>query len=261
MWKLRIQSVLAKWLSIHDFSEHIAIMGESDNSEHETFFMVSPHLDTLRSFDSDSSEAYYKSKVLLSILNAALRLDNKHPIIERYLCFQFPDGVINTPHIVNDPVVHLQQLQNPFEHSASIQTAREKGRLGKIISLAHNDDLVREALVLFDLSMPDSMQLYFLINVYKICENIEFDFTHNINIHPKVAQAEQSDMVSALTPFRNGGVVRHYINTRAGSGMQARHGATTKLFTKSAPTFQEVLDLTTTLINTWLDVRISLNER
>ncbi|MBW7476301.1 hypothetical protein K0T92_16330 [Paenibacillus oenotherae] len=256
MWKLHLdQSNLAHQLARMSLLPHLAIITEWDNSEREHYYLFSAHLQHVN-FPGEYNLAKYKFEVLLLILNAALSLDgDKHQLHGSDILYTYPNGVSQTHYGHQDPMLHIEQLQNPFVTAASLPDERPDNRVSRIISLAHDDELVREVIVLYGLSLGD--YLYLLINIFKISENIEHDFKQMLT-HPKMNAAIQKRIEDELKKFRNGTTIRHYMNTRAGSGLQARHGANTTVFNKSKPTVNEILNDVQKLINAWLDAKLEL---
>lgn len=263
MWKLRLQDTPVVWNLLSQLSEsrHINIISESNYSDNETYYMISPHLETLR-YPEDSIIAKYRAEALLLILNTSLKLTENYnslragnsvvPSIQLY--FEHPSGAASECNGYNEPSVHLEQFDNPFIQLEPLKHPLVlNNRISKIIELSYQDELVKEVLLLFGLISYH--YLFILINVYKIAETIEYDL-RNIASDHTIDTILNNKMTQALKPFQNGGKIRHYMNTRTGSGsLQSRHGANDNTYKKSKPSIHEIYDSAINLINTWIDVK------
>ncbi|AZN43353.1 hypothetical protein [Paenibacillus albus] len=251
MWILSLQNGGSLHrLSSSNFSRHLSVWKEYGHSEQELFYLTSPHLSHLH-YPDDNATASYKMDVLLQILNTALILTDSRPVHGLDLSYKFPNDAYQDAYRNQDPLLHLEQLHNPFVPDVELY-AEDSNAVGKIIALTHDDDLVREVIVLYGLSLKEP--LYLLINAYKISEDIEYDL-NRLKKEPGIDPTKVAALDAALQPFRNGGVYRHYINNRSAAGLQARHGANTHPFNKTKPTFEEIQRALHVLINTWIDAK------
>lgn len=258
MWKLELDnSPILLGLSRTSLSPHLSVQYTTDYSEKEHFYLYSPHLEVL-DFESetDKKEAYYKSEVLLLILNTALKLVDNNKIYSGSLVYEFHNGVNREVYLrSSDPIVHLEQLQNPYRPEAVLNPERQTSLVGQIINLTYEDELFREVMILYGLALEN--YLYILVNMYKIYENIEYDLK---NLQAVIAENDINlePLNIAIRPFRQKGKLRQFANNRDGSGLQSRHGAKDELFKHNKPTIQELYDSLDKLINEWISVKLKI---
>lgn len=259
MWKLLlITSPYLHGLSHVSFSPHISIQYDTDLSEREHYFLYSTHLETLQyEVEDDRNEAHYKSDVLLMLFNTALNLEGyPYPIQSDELVYSSSNGTQQAVHLRRIyPMIHIEQLNNPFTETAKLISTTSSKRFGYVIDLAYTDELFREVIILYGLLLKD--YLYLLVNMYKISENIEYDMKSSREILNERGILLEP-LEEALKPFQNRGILRHFANTRSGSGLQSRHGANDNRFDKTKPTYDEVLDKLKKMINEWIDIKIQL---
>ncbi|ETT30440.1 hypothetical protein C161_27473 [Paenibacillus sp. FSL R5-192] len=260
MWKLELEhSPRLLDLATLSFTPHLSIQYDTDFSEREHFYLYSPHLDELDfQNEIDKKEAHYKSEVLLLILNTVLKLYGiRYRVLARKLVYD-TSRVRQEVYIGNkDPILHMEQLQNPYVAVLDNNFEKNIPKIGKMINLTYSEVLFREVVVLYGLTLKD--YLYLLVNMYKISENIEHDLK---SLQSKISEyAINMDPLNyAFQPFRQGGRIRHFANTRAGSGLQSRHGANSNVFNHSKPTISEIYDGLEKLINEWITVKLEILE-
>ena len=151
------------------------IFSSIDNSEHETFFFGSPHLEMLT--QEDDELAYYRAKALLRFLNGCLLLIGD-------LIFSYGNEI----HMFNEKmefthtssyrkndlsIKEYEELRSPFQNNISVKSSAEKSYLRDCIILAREDEIVYQTILFLSLSRLDV--LYQLNNTYKIFENIIYD--------------------------------------------------------------------------------------
>ncbi|WKL02441.1 hypothetical protein Q0F98_40865 [Paenibacillus amylolyticus] len=202
MWKLEL--VHSPWLhalSNTSLSPHLSIQYTTDHLERDDFYLYSSHLEVLDfENEADKKEAHYKSEILLLILNTALKLANNVRIYAGDLVYVLEHGVhqkVVKPE--TDPILHLEQLQNPFRTEAELNSERQLSSVGDIIQLAYEDELFREIVILYALALE--IYLYILVNMYKIYENIEYDLK---NLQPTIIQnnINLESLNAAMKPYR-----------------------------------------------------------
>jgi len=260
MFQLQLDSALSRSLS-HNLTDHLSIRTHYDMSEHETYYLSSKHADILEK--EDVTRACFRLKTLLRLLNSSLSLCGSSfewklknsPVVES-LGFFYIDERDDATRIYPEPSleIELEELENPFENSVEIDFRNGiELRRNKIMHLAFLDPLVRENLLLYSLSNEDP--LYILVNIYKILDTIKFDKASNLS---QVEPSKITGLNAQIARFESENL-RHFINTRDGSGFLARHGADQKVFRKSKPTFEQLIDATHDLLNTWIDIKLSIN--
>lgn len=255
MWAVYITSSFSRALSTKA-SEHFNVFSVANMSEHEDFYFTSSHLTNIEIEDFQS--AFHRAKALIRILNGILRLKNLPKVAfepDRIFYMKNSDQWSNYS-IYNDSQLEYKELQSPFQANSSLlqkykRTSEEVNRNDRyvvdIFDLAYNEELAKEVLILFSLTKIDP--LYLLVNTLKIIETIEFDLGLQIEkrengkkkksgeikkerkiIWAKVSAVlgdESANFFKAYNFFKapGDGSFQHFINTRDGSGIFARHGA------------------------------------
>lgn len=203
MWKMPISGPYAHQLARINFSRHIAIQIEEGREESEIYALISPHMNHLK-YPEDNATARYKMDALLLILNTSMILCGfKYPLRGDTVLCTFKSGAIQTTQRNQDPFLQMEQLEDPYVEDVKYYP-ESSNRMGKIINLTHDEELVREVIVLYGLCLNDP--LYLLINAYKICENIEFDL-NQLREKPDIDAEKIELLVEALKPTRNKGVI------------------------------------------------------
>lgn len=251
MWAFKLNT--ATELSTNNISIQTI---EHFGSGHVNFYLVSPHLNEIA--ESDSVRAYYRSNNLLLLLNVAWNFatnsgENKAKFHKVDLHYFLDDFASRKYYREEDLEIELEELAYPFNVNLKDLSMINKKNdiIDNIFALAMLDPLVRENLILFGLSGNDSF--YLLINVYKICENIEFDIVNNLGM-----RTDAEPFTEYFAPFKK---FNHYINTKAGSGFFARHGSDTKVFNKQKPTHTEIINATYELLRVWMNYKMQIISR
>lgn len=284
IWAFPVKSSLVYSLSRSDFSEHMYIFSLSDMSDHETYYFSSVHVRDV----TEPLRAYYRLNALLTILNAYFMLDSVEESKNKKIISQYPDDEegkhlltsfqwldemqdIKVVHQItkngfcevvegtlreaycrgSDPILESIELANPFQ--SKVDSVTHVSRLGKIISLACKDDLIRETMVYCELFRKHPF--YFLINAYKIYENVKYDMESNCPIN-----ANRVGIDELLNQCEDH---KHFINSRLGSGLNARHGATKSKFskTKARPSYDEIEFDFLNLVNSWIDMKLTTTNK
>ncbi len=276
MWLLEVfSSGISKSLSMNA-SKHFSVQVESDFSEHEHFYFSSPYLDTIDV--GDSNLAFFRAKAMIRILNGILEL-NGQPVVafnsDRIL-FSL-NGEKKSSHRTDfNSQLEYEALQNPFEigtlqpviFNFTPKVNDTKVDVVDLFDLAYKEDLVRESLILFSLSKIEP--LYSLMNTAKIVETIEFDLgipskggerKNKINELKGVGNEGLSEDFWIAHNFFNKkapGSFFHFINTRDGSGIFARHGATSQKYDSKLPiiSFEEIEYNIRILIYEWANYKL-----
>ncbi|GEO28031.1 hypothetical protein AAC03nite_38160 [Alicyclobacillus acidoterrestris] len=267
-WCVQVSSSRTHSLSRQSFSEHMYIYEELDMSEHESYYFTSVHLSNVE----DPLTAWYRLRSLILILNACILLREYHSSVllhaddlDDELAFRtIPLLAIgdlfdlrgDTPRRIfilgnKDPVLEASELANPFQRDIKVKP--NENQYGKMISLTAIDDLVRETLVYC--SLFKDHPLYFLVNAYKIYDNVKHDLDEIEKCGRKIPVVVQESL-------RRCERHKHFINTRPGSGIMARHGAVKNYKFEEhqkRPTFEEIERDFLTLVNDWVDMKLNYN--
>lgn len=292
MWAIYIRSSFSKALSAKS-SKHFQVFSDSGLTEHEDFFFTSLHLDNLGV--EDSQTAFFRLKALMRILNGILELNNQPRVAYEQESIMYIDVSKNRWFdytIYTNAQLEYEELQNPFkiddsklqEYTNLQKRINRNSYVVDLFDLAYEEELVKEVLVLFSLIKIDP--LYILINTLKIIETIEFDLglqiekkkggknkkTGEIKKERKVVLDEISvvlgdksvDFLNAYNYFITSGKgkFQHFINTRDGSGIFARHGANNKFYQDEKGnqlpiiSFEEIKHNIQVLIYEWINYKL-----
>lgn len=257
MWGLQLYSSMGMGFSTKSFSDDLYVFRISDYSEHETFYLGSPHLDDIPLEQSDL--AYYRSKAFMRILNGCLLLSNNS-------IFDFGDEIRIFEENGDSRRVHFrksdftimeyEELINPFTDKEIIDTRAGKSPLRDCLILAKEDPIVRQSIICLSLANLDA--LYFLTNIYKIYENVFLD----INI-PKNSQSREfrnfCDENPEFAPYLKFFVEKfaHYANSEKGSGILSRHGNGRSEYEGDPLDFGDIDFNARQLMNYWLRLKMA----
>lgn len=241
MWVIYISSGQAKSLSALS-SNHFNFITFWDYSEHETYYFSSPHLSNIPT--SEPSLAFFRAKALLRILNGILMLNNQPQIVFDSTSIEIYKNydLVSSHFITHDSQLEYKELQNPFlknleaTYNKKQLAYNQKDSKVDFFDLAYQEDLIKEVFILFSLSKVNS--LYVLTNTSKIVETIEYDLgiPQKGNLRKqkiKTLKDELNDDFWSAFDFFNSketGGFSHFVNTRDGSGIFARHGATKETY-------------------------------
>ncbi|USK61321.1 hypothetical protein [Peribacillus asahii] len=223
----------------------------------------SPHVNVLS--ESEGNRAYSRIKTILRLVSAIriLKGDGRLYLNGDLKLYSYNDDRYKNPRYTVDPNIEFEELINPFDSSVTkeLELKSEEdpspNRDKDYVRLAVRDSLVREVLLL--LALGEEETLYFLVNTYKIFENImdELNLGKNNGKIVKKANTPQisTELVDALEKMLG---YTQYINSRKGAGLLARHGAGPTPAPRVIPTLQEIKDALITVINEWLNFKCSV---
>lgn len=277
MWAIYISTGQAKSLSALS-SNHFNVITFWDYSEHETYYFSSPHLSNIPT--SEPSLAFFRAKALLRILNGILMLDNQPQIVfdpTSIDIYKNYDLVSSYP-ITHDSQLEYKELQEPFQKDLE-PTYNENQLIYNnnaievdFFELAYNQDLIKEVLILFSLSKVNS--LYILTNASKIVETIDYDLDIPKKEKPrkqKIKELKEETSINLSIDFwrafdffksSDRGGFSHFVNTRDGSGIFARHGASKETYKDKKGdqlpfiSFEKIEENLRTLMFEWINYRL-----
>lgn len=232
----------------------------SGNEEFADFgpYFSSPHVNVI-SFN-DASRAKARITTLLRLVSGIKVLQGSSLIVPKAntLYFERDDGRFEKLHPQPDMETIFEELTNPFDSNVltEIKYKYDKmtpNRIKDYLQLTVSDNLVREVILL--LSLGEEQALYFLINTYKIVENMISDLNLNKN-NGKLKPKSPSELPNYLLESMNE-IFKYsqYINSRDGSGFLSRHGATNIKAPKHIPTFTEIRSALLLSVNDWLNYK------
>ncbi|RKD75209.1 hypothetical protein ATL39_0907 [Sinobaca qinghaiensis] len=227
----------------HSLKGHVGIEIIYGTSDEERYYLTSPHFNFE---EHEYEEAYYTAKGLLYIVNGVLKLfgiSKFEPYQEEVMWRINEDEAHNYPIYVSNKEKMYEKILNPF---ISYETEVTKNGISDYVKLAYDNDLIREVFILYNLSQEDP--LYFLANVYKIQEIIDFD-KNNSDI-----EGLQNEELNIL--LKKNKKFNRYINTRDGSKIFSRHGAAKEKGPEEAPLFEDINTNTVNLIHKWIDIHL-----
>lgn len=226
-------------------------------------YFTSPHVNKLNEQEAERAKARLKTLLrLISGINLILGnrslmpksetlyyLDNR----ERYKKFH--------PEISMQ--ILFEELENPFDmellsENPSLSTEYSHNIRKDYFQLTSEDELVREVLLL--LTLGEEQILYFLINTYKIVENIKSELSLSKN-NGKLNVTDDSPThlpESLLKRLNNANEFAQYINSRDASGILSRHGQTKIMAPKAIPTIEEIREVLFKTVNEWLNYKCSI---
>ncbi|TYR81127.1 hypothetical protein FZC66_04485 [Priestia megaterium] len=171
----------------------------------------------------------------------------------------FQSGIYRTAGWDEDIDVTLEELENPFDINTlkyiqqRVQT--EPSLVKDYIQLSVNEPLVREVLLL--LTLGEEETIYFLVNTYKIFENIRHELglkVSNGKVHGK--KDLPSDLLESLSELAG---YSHYINSKNASGILSRHGAGNTPAPVVKPSLIEIKRALYSAVNNWLNHKCMIN--
>lgn len=263
MWHLRLEdNNITYSLARQNFSNDISIIGLTDNSEHETFYLTSPHFSDLPI--EEYEKAYYKALSFLRLINGCLLLKDDyllHAADNRLTHFDDSYNAMRKgKEVYSRSLIEYEQLVNPFEN-LQIEDLESKSYLANCLTMVKNDQTVRRVIGLLYLYHRDN--LYLLINAYKIYELIFADL--GIERKEKSYKKMRNDLSPELLPYLDYfllGDFKHYANTVASSdgtemsGIFSRHGQSKDVYDKKPIDIKEFDLKLRNLINKWLSIKI-----
>ena len=254
-WHIQITTYGPAAEYVRGFSNHLYVHEEELLSGHRVLYLGSPHLDVL----SNPIQALYRSKALIAIFTSIQRLLNDRIWLYDlsqifYTDYQNHNNNVRHPaNILPDETMAFEETLNPYHSNIRMESYIYKNIYHKFLSLAQSDNLVHTVLLLLD----DAYKLprYYYINLYKIFETIKNDWSLN------EMKEFSIDAVHAFDAL-NAGNIRGYMNQFSASGLLSRHGYTTNVVAHpnvaTPPEISETKTYLLTLINTWLNYKISL---
>lgn len=262
MWHLglsnnNITNILAK----QQFSNDIQIITLLDNSEHETYYLKSPHFSDLP--EEEYEKAYYKALSFVRLLNGCLLLKGDNLLkVDNYLSdFDESYSVLRKgKELYGKSLIEYKEFVNPFEN-IQIEDLERKIYLTDCLNLVKNDNKIRRVIGLLYLFHRDN--LYLLVNAYKIYEIILADLgiQRKEKEYKKIRNALSRDLLPYLDYFILGDFT-HYANTIAStdgkevSGIFSRHGDSESVYNKNPIDLGELDLKLRNLINKWLSIKI-----
>lgn len=165
--------------------------------------------------------------------------------------------------IPNDDLdIIIEEFQNPFDARvvSLINELESQSSISKEQNYFHLsviDSLVREVLILFTLG--EEQPIYFLVNTYKIMENLKNEYNLGINSSRLTKKKDSKPIPDYLfDSLGNLYMYSRYINSRDAAGIFSRHGATNVEPPLIKPTFKEIRMALITSINFWLNHKCEL---
>ncbi|MCM3169006.1 hypothetical protein [Peribacillus frigoritolerans] len=246
-----------------DLGHHVNLWHGDEEFSDLTPRMSSPHVDILN--ETEGSRASSRINTILRLISAinVLRGYNRLYLNGDLRLNNYGNDTYRCPRIDLNKDIEFEELINPFDNSVTEELEIKSeadpspNRDKDYVRLAVNDSLVREVLLLLHLGEEDT--LYFLVNTYKIFENImdELDLgKSNGSILKRDSTPQISDeLVNALEKMLS---YTQYINSKKGAGLLARHGAGPTPAPRNIPTLQEVRTSLIRAINEWLNYKCSI---
>lgn len=261
MWHLGLTNNNKTYsLARQRFSSDIDIMYLTDNSEHETYYLISPHFSDLS--EEEYEKAYYKALSFVRLINGCLLLTGDYLLQADNYLTNFDDSYTalrRGKEIYGRSLFEYEQIVNPFEN-IQIEDLESNSYLANCLTLVKNNQKVRRVIGLLYLYYRDN--LYLLVNAYKIYEIILDDLSISKKGIYKNNQAEfPNEMLPYLDYFISGDFT-HYANSIVNSkgtevtGLFSRHGASTNYYNKKPIDLIELDVNLRNLINTWLCLKI-----
>jgi len=237
-------------------------MSLPDYSEHETYYLISPHFSDLP--DEEYEKAYYKALSFVRLINGCLLLKGDYLLLaDNYLC-DFSDSYRSMrtgKEVYGRNLIEYGQFVNPFEN-IQIEDMKSNLYLANCLTMVKDDEKVRRVIGLLYLYHRDN--LYLLVNAYKIYEIIcaDLGIPRNEKSYKKIRNdLPIPDMLPYLNYFILGNFTQ-YANTITSSdgtevsGLFSRHGQSKDPYDKDPLDLNE-LDLNLrNLINEWLSIKI-----
>lgn len=264
MWHLRLTTNnITHSLSRQNISKDILIKYLTDYSEHETYYLISPHFSDLP--EEEYEKAYYKALSFVRLINGCLLLIGDNLLVaENCLCdFDDSDRLIRKgTEVYGRNLLEYEQLVNPFDKNIQRENLESNSYLTNCLTMVKNDEKVRRVIGLLYLYHKDN--LYLLVNAYKVYEIIcaDLGIPREKKSYKKIRNdLATPDMLPYLDYFILGNFT-HYANTITSSdgtevsGLFSRHGQSKQVYDENPLDLNE-LDLNLrNLINTWLSIKI-----
>lgn len=217
--------------------------------------LESDHVDVLK--PHESTRAYYRFNALMRLING-LRIVSKLRVIQLDTSLFFDNGTsIKTISYGTDLDILLEELENPFDEGmlanfekrdVNSSPSRQKDYLQLII----DEPIVREVINLLTLSHEQA--IYLLVNTYKIFENIntDLDLKTSKYVNPGHLPEDLFDSLKKLKEYTQ------YINSRDGSGILSRHGASNIPAPAHKPSLAEIQELLIAVVDEWMNFKCTV---
>ncbi|MGR6906133.1 hypothetical protein [Lysinibacillus sp. BSL11] len=263
MWHLGLSdNNITYSLARQNFSKDIQIMYLTDYSEHETYYLISPHFSDLP--EEEYEKAYYKALSFVRLINGCLLLKGDNLLKVDNCLTDFDDSynsLTRGKEVSGRNLIEYAQFVNPFEN-IKIEDLKSDLYLANCLTMVKNDEKVRRVIGLLYLYHRDN--LYLLVNAYKVYEIIcaDLGIPREKRSYKKICNGLAiPDMLPYLDYFILGNFT-HYANTITSSdgtevsGLFSRHGQSKNVYDENPLDLNE-LDLNLrNLINTWLSIKI-----
>lgn len=262
MWHLGLTNNNKTYsLARQRFSSDIDIMYLTDNSEHETYYLISPHYSDLP--EEDYEKAYYKALSFVRLINGCLLLTGDYLLQADNYLTNFDDSYTalrRGKEVYGRSLIEYEQIVNPFEN-IQIEDLESNSYLANCLTMVKHNQKVRRVIGLLYLYHRDN--LYLLVNAYKIYEIILADLSiqRNAKEYKKIRTTLSKEILPYLDYFILGDFT-HYANTTASSdgtevtGIFSRHGESEKVYNKNPIDLKELDFNLRNLINSWLSIKI-----
>lgn len=262
MWHLGLTNNNKTYsLARQRFSSDIDIMYLTDNSEHETYYLISPHFSDLP--EEDYEKAYYKALSFVRLINGCLLLTGDYLLQADNYLTNFDDSYTalrRGKEVYGRSLIEYEQIVNPFEN-IQIEDLESNSYLANCLTMVKHNQKVRRVIGLLYLYHRDN--LYLLVNAYKIYEIILADLSiqRNAKEYKKIRTTLSKEILPYLDYFILGDFT-HYANTTTSSdgtevtGIFSRHGESEKVYNKNPIDLKELDFNLRNLINSWLSIKI-----
>lgn len=218
-----------------------------------------PHVNILEI--DDAYEALARMQNILRLLSGVRTVCDFSAIYQRTRTntINYNNGVSRlTPNYNID--ILIKELENPFDDEVTSLINRigtTSSKVDDYFNLLVTDPLAREVITLYMLG--EEQPIYFLINTYKILENIKSEYlleNNNGNVVKREGSKNISDpFFDSLNQLQS---YSGHINTRASSGIYSRHGVTKHKSSKKTPSFEEIRTTLIKTIDYWLNHKCDL---
>lgn len=262
MWHLGLQSNnRAFWLSKNHFSNDIRVVGVLDNSEHETFYLFSPHFSYMT--DEEYEKAYFRAIAMVRLINGCILLNNNYLLYPDDHLTDFPESysrMVRGSIVSGKSLMEYEQFINPFD-DLNINDIKGGTYFIRCLTLVRKNSTVRRVIGLLYLYYRDN--LYSLVNSYKIYEIIlgDLEIPKNKKDYKAMHNTLDFETKRYLDYFIIGNFT-HYANTLVNStgnevtGIFSRHGYNSNTYDGNPIDFNELDYNLKNLINRWLCLKI-----
>lgn len=253
VWSMRIYTNpgIIGW----DLGPHFHFLnGDSEEITLKPIF-ESHHVDVLK--PQESTRAYIRFNALMRLVNG-LRIINKADMIKLDTSLFFDNGIsIQSVNYGTDLDILLEELENPFDKDMLAKLEKRDvssppSRLKDYTQLIIDEPIVREVIILLTLSHEQA--IYLLINTYKIFENINTDLDLKTSKYVNPGHLPE-DLFDSLTKLKE---YTQYINSRNGSGILSRHGATNIPAPAHKPTLNQIKELLVSVVDEWMNYKCTI---